>query len=697
MEISTPISVLNRVGKTTARVLKRIGVETAGDLLRYFPYRHDDFRQVVPIRQLREGQSATVRGRIEMIANKRTHRRRRMLTEALVSDQSGSLRVIWFNQPYLTKILPVGQEVFLSGKAKADMFGPLLFSPVHEKVSAAPATHTGRLVPIYPLTSGLTQKQVRFLISQILPLADQAEEWLPPEILTRWNLGKLSSALRDIHFPADEKELKRAEERLKFDELFLLQLKAEIARLGRNEIKSPVLSFHEKEIKEFVRRLPYALTRSQKIAAWEILKDIGEKRPMNRLLSGDVGSGKTVVAAIAALNAVLNGRQVVLMAPTEILARQHFESLAKLFAGLKVNVGLYTRSQIFTFNFQFSKETKKDFLAKIKSGELNIVIGTHALLSDDVKFNKLGLVIVDEQHRFGVEQRKKIKEKGRATHFLSLTATPIPRSFALMVYGDLDVSIINEMPVGRKKIMTRLVEPANRDKAYDFIRQQIKKGRQAFVICPLIEAGAESDGGFRPFAWSAAGERKTVMAEFDKLSKKIFPDLRVGYLHGRLKAEEKEKTMAKFRAGQIDILVSTSVVEVGVDIPNASVMMVEGVERFGLAQLHQFRGRVGRSIHQSYCFIFSESDTPSVAERLKFFEKENDGFKLAEKDLENRGPGEVYGTTQSGLADLRLAKLTDREIVKKAREAARWVTPNLEKYPWLKTAAAKWEKKVHLE
>lgn len=696
MELNTPISALTRVGKTTARTLKRIGVETAGDLLRYFPFRYEDYRGLKPVIALRDGEMATVRVKIELLANKRSWRRRKTVTEALVSDKSGQLRVVWFNQPFITKILKTGDEVFLSGKVKTDIFGNQLVSPVYEKVGAGQTKHTARLVPIYPLTGGLTSKQVRFLVSQILSLAGRTPEWLPLEILERFDLAPLAEALRGIHFPEDETDLRLSTERLKFDELFILQLRAELARRRRKSEKAPALAFREEEIKKFVSRLPFQLTRTQKISAWEILKDIAEPRPMNRLLSGDVGSGKTVVAAIAAYDAVLNGYQVVLMAPTEILARQHFQSFEKMFAGLPISVGLRTRGQIILPGS--AEATKKDFLAEIKSGELDIAIGTHALLSDEVKFKKLGLVVVDEQHRFGVEQRKAIKEKGGQAHFLSMTATPIPRSLALMIYGDLDVSIIGEMPVGRKKILTRLVEPANREKAYDFIRQQIKKGRQAFVICPLIEAKPENEeAGFQPINYAVASDKKTVMAEFEKLSKKIFPDLRLGYLHGRLKAEEKEKTMAKFRAGETDILVSTSVVEVGVDIPNASVMMVEGAERFGLAQLHQFRGRVGRSIHQSFCFLFSDSDSPDVLERLKFFEKENDGFKLAEKDLENRGPGEVYGTAQSGLMNLRLAKLTDREIIKKAREAARFVVPAMKKYPALEKIVAARMRQVHLE
>ncbi|TAN33596.1 ATP-dependent DNA helicase RecG [Patescibacteria group bacterium] len=721
MNLNTPISQLSRVGKTTAKRLERLGVATAADLLFYFPFRYEDFRSVVKIADLKHGEAVTVRAKVELIANKRSPRQRKNITEALVSDASGSLRVVWFNQPFIGKTLRPGDEVFLSGKARTDMLGAQMIGPVYERVNTPPSvpppetssgqalkgeglytTHTARLVPMYPLTAGLTQKQIRFLVSQVIVLSAAMQEWLPDEILDKYDLAPLSSALQGIHFPKDEIDLAKSTERLKFDELFLIQLKAELSRLEKADAKAPSLAFNENAIKEFVASLPFTLTKTQKISAWEILQDLQKTTPMNRLLSGDVGSGKTVVAAMAMYNAALNGYQAVLMAPTEILAVQHYNSIVNLL-GHKVKVGLLTgsKSQFPISNFQsmtndqFSKFNKKDFLEKIKSNNIQIIIGTHALLTEGVEFERLGLVIVDEQHRFGVGQRKTIKEKGGGAHFLSMTATPIPRSLALMVYGDLDVSIINELPPGRKKILTRLVEPVNRVKAYTFIREQVKKGRQCFVVCPLIGANNE-EFPISNFQFPK-DDKKSVLSEFEKLSKNIFPDLRVGYLHGRLKPKEKDGTMEKFRKRELDILVSTSVVEVGVDIPNTSVMMIEGAERFGLAQLHQFRGRVGRSVHQSYCFLFVEQESPRALERLRFFEKNNDGFKLAEKDLEMRGPGEVYGTAQSGFMNLRLAKLTDKEIIKKAREAARQVAPRLGKFPTLTAKIKEWENAVHLE
>ena len=771
MELNTPISELNKVGKVTAKRLAYLGVKNAKDLLYYFPFRYEDYRQILPIVQLRAGQLVTVCAQVELIANKRSWRSRKTITEALVSDKSGSLRIVWFNQPFLIKNIHVGDVVYFSGKVKTDMLGPQLVSPIYEKFypvkSAASSviashseaipkysnvnngiaasadtnrpprndkqnTHTARLVPIYPLTAGLTQKQARFLVSQAVSLADKIKEWLPQDILEQADLAPLSGALRGIHFPVDENNLKLSVDRLKFDELFLVQLRAELARQERNVLTAPVIRFKEEEIKKFVASLPFVLTKSQKISAWEILQDIAKSSPMNRLLSGDVGSGKTVVAAMAMYNNFLNGYQSALMAPTEILAQQHYNSLANLFKGLDITIGLLTGSQAqycdchceypsghklreaipkycggnsgiaaaASSGLAMTKKAatfKKEFLEQLKTGEINIVVGTHALLGDKVKYKNLSLVVVDEQHRFGVEQRRSIKEKGRGAHFLSMTATPIPRSLALMIYGDLDVSIINELPLGRKKIITKIVGPEKRKKAYDFIRDQVKLGRQVFVICPLIEE-AENEGiEILNYPANPSMEKKSVLKEHEKLSREIFPGLRVGFLHGKLKVDEKEKIMAKFKARELDLLVATSVVEVGIDMPNASVIMIEGAESFGLAQLHQFRGRVGRSEHQSYCLLFYNSGSEKTRERLEFFEKNNDGFKLAEKDLAMRGPGEVYGTEQSGEMGLRLAKLTDRELIKKGRQAAQQVANNTANYPEILAKIKDWKKTFHLE
>ncbi len=812
MDLTTPVSALTRVGAATAARLKHLGVITAKDLLYYFPFRYEDFRTVTPIDRLQSGMNTTVSGTLELIANRRTHRRGKIITEGLVSDKTGSVRVVWFNQPFLTKTLHVGDALSLSGTVKDDMLGVSFVSPTFEKIAAGgETTNTGRLVPVYPLTANVTEKQIRFLIKQALPAAKDIPEWLPESVLEMYDLAPLAEAIRGIHFPADEIDLAKSTERLKFDELFLLQLQAELNRRDRLGTEAPPLYFKEKEIKEFVKNLPFTLTKTQKIAAWEIVQNIAATVPMNRLLSGDVGSGKTVVAAIALYSAVLNGYQGIIMAPTEILAAQHFASLIKLFQGLPVSVGLLTANQATTVipseahadepacagrgslaqpttdrpalpagrdssspakgslgmtadKVRSPKKQKEVIIAGMNDGTIQIIVGTHALLSEGVNFKKLGLVIVDEQHRFGVEQRKKMKEKqlvtpparggvggggsaddgnhsvsplgkgrtGLAAHFLSMTATPIPRSLALMLYGDLDVSIINELPPGRKKIITRLVEPAKREKAYGFIRDQVKNGRQVFVVCPLIEEikeqrtknkeqsnvviptesrrdewrnpltresqrSSDSSISLRFTRNDSVAGKKSVLSEYEKLSKHIFPDLQVGYLHGKMKPKEKDEIMDKFKKGEIDILVSTSVVEVGVDIPNASVMMIEGADRFGLAQLHQFRGRVGRSSHQSYCLLFTDSYSPRVNERLKYFEAHHDGFTLAEKDLEMRGPGEVYGVEQSGMQQLRLATLMDREIIKKARSAVQTIIPDISKYPKLLDKITEWGTVVHLE
>lgn len=680
MELKTPLSKLGRVGKITAGKFKRLGLITAEDLLYYYPFRYEDFRGIVPIHDLQEGTTVTVKGKLELIASRRSFKSRKIITEALVSDDTGSLRVVWFNQPFITKLIKSGDTISLSGTVKKDMLGAQLVSPLYEKDSDD-TTNIARLLPVYPSTNGLTQKQIRSTVKEIIALVKGASDWLPEKITEEYDLLPLSSAVEGIHFPDSPEHLALATQRLKFDELFLVQLVAEQARSERTAVAAPLLAFHEAKIKDFVSKLPFVLTKTQKISAWEILQNINSLKPMNRLLSGDVGSGKTVVAALALYNTVLNGYQGVLMAPTEILATQHFESLMKLLPDL--NIALYTGSQR---NILSARCTKKEMRDSIAQGDVQIIIGTQALLSEGVDFPKLGLVIVDEQHRFGVNQRKIIKEKGHGAHFLSMTATPIPRSLALMVYGDLDVSIINELPPGRKKIITRLVEPLKRQKAYEFIESQIKAGRQAFVICPLIEQNIDSQV-----------EKKSVMAEYEKLSKEIFAHLSVGYLHGKMKGEEKENIMAKFKNKEIDILVSTSVVEVGVDVPNASVMMIEGSDRFGLAQLHQFRGRVGRSLHQSYCLLFTDSDALLTMERLRYFEGHSDGFALAEKDLELRGPGTVYGTEQSGLQQLRLATLVDRDLIKKARDAAKSIVPEISKYIQLQKKLVEARQSVHLE
>jgi ATP-dependent DNA helicase RecG len=699
--LQTSLFTLPRIGPKTVLALKRLNLLTVQDALWHFPFRYEDFRQLIPIADLKEGENVTVKAQLELIASRRSFRTKRTVIEGLVGDDTGKLRLVWFNQPFIAKSLVVGDVLFLSGKITHDHLGLTIVSPAYEKERAGVTRQTERLVPLYPLTSGITQKQLRSLIALLLPTLNKVPDWLPHEILTELDLLPLTTALHKIHFPASETELHQATERLKFDELLAIQLQAELSRQHRTVTKAPQIIFQQTAVKQLVESLPFALTPDQKKAAWEILQDIEKPSPMNRLLSGDVGSGKTVVAALPLFTATLNHFQSVLMVPTEILAAQHFESLNKLLTPHGVRVGIYTRTQKKLASTE--ELSKKKFLEAIKAGEVDVIIGTQALLSDGVDFKNLGLVIVDEQHRFGVEQRRIIKEKGQGAHFLSMTATPIPRSLALMIYGDLDVSLIQHLPPGRKQITTRLVEPSKREQAYDFIRAEVKKGRQVFVICPLIEPSEQAGKTTeleQAELWVPpphSEDKKSVLSEYKRLSEVIFPDLNVGFLHGKLKGAEKDETMKRFATGAIDILVSTSVVEVGVNIPNASVMMIEGAERFGLAQLHQFRGRVGRAEHQSFCLLFTNSASKKALERLTYFESCHDGFKLAEKDLELRGPGEVYGTEQSGERELRLAKLTDTGIIKKARELAQKIGPHITNYPTIVEYMQNWQRTVHLE
>ncbi len=701
IRLTTPITALDRVGKNLYKKLAQLNIKTVRDLLFHFPFRYEDYRSVMSIGEVMPGIDLTIKGTIELIANKRSPRRRTMITEAVVRDNTDQIRVVWFGQPFIAKVLKVGDEVYLSGSVKEDVFGMQMVGPTYEKVREdRSTTHTARIVPIYPLTAGVTQKQLRFLVEQVIPLTTEIKEWIPEEIRKKNNLITLGHAVHDIHFPEKHEARIAAEKRLKFGELFVLQLRAELIRQSTAVQKAPVIDFKETEIREMVGSLPFTLTPDQKKSAWEIFQDMGKGSPMNRLLQGDVGSGKTIVAGLSTYLAYMNGYQTVLLAPTEILAMQHYETLVKIF-GEKFKVGLLTGAQVETHvletpretSLEQSKKKKKTELKKqIAEGQVDLIIGTHALLTGDTRFAKLGLVIVDEQHRFGVEQRKTIRDKsgmeGVYPHFLSMTATPIPRSYALTLYGDLDVSYIKTKPTGRKEIITRLVDPHKRDKAYGFIRDQVKAGRQIFVVCPLIEQGAEKNMQF-------GSEKKSVVSEYEKLSTKIFPDLRVAYLHGKMKAKEKDAIMKKFAAREIDILVSTSVIEVGVNIPNASIMMIEGAERFGLAQLHQFRGRVGRSEYQSYCILFTETETDKSKERLEYFTHTSDGFALAEYDLETRGPGEVYGTSQSGMEELRLATMQDQDIIRAARDSSRGI--DFTRYPELKKRVEEWEARVHME
>ena len=697
MNLTTPIETLNGVGPVYRARLKKLGIGQVKDLLYFFPHRYEDFSNIVAIAKAKADENCCLRGKILEITGTRTWRKRMSIIEAILGDETGAIKIVWFNQPYLINALKKGDDLCVAGKILSDEHGFYLSNPVYEKMGEKELTHTGRIVPIYQETSGLSSRWLRQVVKYLLSeLTEQLEEIIPEKILKEQRLMPIRRAIGEIHFPTSLALAQKARERFSFEELFSLSCWILMERKKLEQKKAFAMPMNVNLMQKFTGKLPFKLTDGQRKASFQILKDLEKPSPMSRLLEGDVGSGKTVVATMAALNAFKAGYQTVFMAPTEILAKQHFKTVSKLLEGFKMDIGLLTgKEDKFT-----SKKLKNDYIEisrekliqKAVNNEINILIGTHALIQDKVRFGNLGLVVLDEQHRFGVEQRAKLTRQSTIPHLLSMTATPIPRTLALTLYGDLDLSLINELPKGRKKIITKIVAPAERQKTYSFIKKEIQKGRQAFVICPRIESNKKNS--------SDKLETKTVTEEYKKLSEKIFPDLKVGMLHGKLPGKEKERIMKDFRYKKIDILVSTSVVEVGVDIPNATVMMIEGAERFGLAQLHQFRGRVGRSIWQSYCFLFTDSPSKKTHQRLKALVTSESGFDLAEKDLEIRGPGDFSGHRQWGLPDLAMASLNNLALVEKTREAAKEIIkedPNLKKYPALREKLKSFHQRLHLE
>ena len=676
--LDTLVEKLPRINEKYLKKLNKLGINDVRDLLFHFPHRYDDFSSIKNINQLKIGETATVQGKILKIDNHYTFKRRMTLTEASIQDKTGNVRVVWFNQPFLIKNLKEGKLVSLSGIYAMGPKGPYLSSPSYELLGLyTTTTHTAGLVPIYPETTGLHSRFLRYYIKLVLPSIVLLKEFLPTDILKKHNLQNIQTALKNIHFPSNLKLADEARKRFAFEELFLLQLfvlKQKINLQKKNAFKIP---FDKNLIQKFVKSLPFELTNAQRKSLWEIIQDLEKPEPMNRLLQGDVGSGKTVVAAAIALEVAKAGFQVAFLVPTEILAQQHFKQIKSLLKDFDVGVGLLTGS-----DKKISKNTK-------------IIIGTHALLQKPVKFANLALVIIDEQHRFGVEQRAHLLKSDIVPHLLSMTATPIPRTLSLTIFGDLDISLINEMPKNRQKIITKIIPPNERKQAYEFIRREIKVGRQAFVICPKIDPSTNPLESPQKTLWQ---EVKAVKQEYEKLSKEIFPDLEIAMIHGKIKSKEKEKIMSDFRNKKTDILVSTSVIEVGIDIPNATVMMIEGADRFGLAQLHQFRGRVGRGEHQSYCFLFSTSG--EATSRLKAMQKYSSGFELAEKDLEIRGPGQFYGVAQSGMPDLAMASLNDLEFIKTVRHEALELLKkdsSLESHPLLSAELQKFKHSIHLE
>lgn len=650
--LDTEIDKIKGVGKAISKRLNNIDIKTINDLLFYFPYKYDDLRKITPINELEIGSRANIIGQVELIQNKRSPRRRMYITETLVSDGTEQVKVIWFNQPFIGRNLKIGDKISLVGKIEEDYSGPFMVSPIYEKITGGKPVHTQGIIPNYHLSSNLTQKQIRFLIKQVIASAGTIKEWLPEETIRRQKLLKLNEAIKSIHFPKTETEIEKARKRLAFDELFLVQLRSQKIKRELESLKAVKINFFEEETKKFVKSLPFKLTDAQRKTAWEILRSLNNDQPMFRLLEGDVGSGKTIVAVIAMYNVYLNKKKSVLMAPTEILAKQHYDTLCNFFENHNIKIGLITRNQKI-----ISDKEGTDSSQIINDSD--IIIGTHSLIQKNIDLNNVALLVIDEQHRFGVEQRKILTQKSSENkilpHLLSMTATPIPRSLALALYGDLDISIINQMPSGRKKISTHIIPENKRQDAYKFIKEQVAEGRQVFVICPIIDISDKLGV-------------KSVKEEYKKLNELIFKDLKIEMLHGKMKPAEKEKIMQDFLGNKINILVSTSVVEVGVDIPNATIMMIEGADRFGLAQLHQFRGRVGRSNHQSFCFLFTDNQSSKTMQRLQALTKYHDGFALSKIDLKFRGPGEVYGTIQKGFPELKIASLFDYALIKEAKE-----------------------------
>ncbi|TAL15241.1 ATP-dependent DNA helicase RecG [Patescibacteria group bacterium] len=647
MNLLSPLRNVKGVGEKTGEQFSQAGIHTVGDLITFLPRTHEDFSHITTIANIAPGK-ATIKAKCESITT-RPVRRGLRITTATLADETGKLQAVWFNQPYRATQLKPDEEFYFSGDFEFNYNRYQLTNPSAEKVSDMPV-QTDRLLPVYRSIKGLKTTLVRKILAELRPLITMLPETLPSTIVKNQKLISRSDAFIAMHFPKVSEDIEKARERLGFEELFELLLASQLNRQENAKLKGWHIPFEQSVVKEFVAKLPFALTGAQRLAAWEILQDFEKAVPMNRLLQGDVGSGKTVVAGLAARQAAHEGFQTALMAPTEILASQHAETLQKLLSPFGVTVGLLTGS--------VKGVARKTLYAAIADGSVQVVVGTHALIQETVSFYKLGFVVIDEQHRFGVKQRQELLKKSKhMPHLLAMTATPIPRSLALTVYGELDISILNELPKGRKPIKTKIWSPNSRAQLYELVDMELSEGRQAYVICSLIDNNPDN-------------ELKSVQVEYKKLQNSIFKHRKIGLLHGKMKSDEKESVMSDFAAGSIDILVSTTVVEVGVDVPNATVMLIEDADRFGLSQLHQLRGRVGRSVYQSYCYLVT-STSAKPSERLREVERSNDGFYLAEVDLKLRGPGEIYGRSQHGALNLQIATLADTKLIKRAQDAAK--------------------------
>ena len=648
MNVQTPLSAIKGVGEKTAEQFALANLHTIRDLIYFLPRKYDDFSEIVAIDEITPGKR-TIKARVESVTTKSVRRGIKITTATLV-DTSGKLQAVWFNQAYrTTQFKDVKQEYYFSGNFEFSYNRYQLTNPSAELVKEIPV-QTDRILPLYPAIKGLKSQLVRKILHELRPLITMLPETLPRDIVESEQLISISEALTKLHFPENTDDVAQAKHRLAFEELFQLLLASEYNRQENAKLNGWSIPFEQSIVKEFVERLPFKLTPGQKQAAWDILQDLERAVPMNRLVQGDVGAGKTVVAGIAVRQAAHQGFQSAILAPTELLANQHASTLEKVLAPFGVTVALLTGS--------VKGKAREVLLNQLENGTVDVVVGTHALLQTWVTFKQLGLVVIDEQHRFGVNQRQALLQKSaNMPHLLAMTATPIPRSLALTVYGELDVSVIKTKPKSRKPIITKIWNPTSRSALYGVIDTEIDAGRQAYVICKLIDDNPLNDS-------------KSVQTEYKKLKNSIFGHRNIGLLHGKMKSSDKDAVMNEFKDGKLDILVSTTVVEVGVDVPNATVMMIEDADQYGLAQLHQLRGRVGRSELQSYCYLLT-SDEKKPSQRLREIEKSNDGFYLAEVDLELRGPGEIYGRAQHGSLNLQVATLGDTELIAHAQKAAR--------------------------
>ena len=648
---NTPLTQFAGVGEVRAKKLEKLGISNAADLLAHYPRDYEDRRQVYPIRR------APLEGRVCIVAMAAEHPRKARIRRGLelvqvkVVDHSGVLHLTFFNQGYVEKSIRAGEEYIFFGTVEEQGSRRSMVNPIFERVGKQ--TFTGCIMPVYPLTAGITNHLMASLTRQALDCADTLPDSLPPTLRREHGLAEASFALRNVHFPENEDALEQARQRLMFEELFYLSVGLVFLKDRRGEGSGRRVP--PRPWAEFRALLPFDPTDAQRRVMDEVAADLASGRPMNRLVQGDVGSGKTAVAAYAAWLAAGSGGQTALMAPTEVLAEQHYRSLSALLAPAGIRVGLLTGS--------LTAAEKKKTRAAIAAGEIDFVVGTHALISGGVTFKDLTLMVADEQHRFGVAQRAALAGKGKAPHVLVMSATPIPRTLALIIYGDLEVSVIDQLPPGRTPVQTYVVGEDKRQRMYNFVRKQVAEGRQVYIVCPAVEEGEED---------SPAAHLKAVTTYVETLRREVFPDLTVDFLHGKMKPKEKEAVMAAFAGGQTKVLVSTTVIEVGVDVPNASLIIIENADRFGLSQLHQLRGRVGRGRHQSFCVLITDTKNPDSMQRLRTLAATTDGFKISEEDLKQRGPGDFFGNRQHGLPQMKIADLAgDMRLLSRAQEAAR--------------------------